>query len=115
MESMTRAKWSENACTRSSASPGMPITFTALATGGSGGYMYHWAFGDAMSADGAAVSHAYQSHGQYTVIVNVTDTLQGSATTSLTVVVAKLDVEATESATTVASGTAITFAASATG
>src|SRR5438309_282358 len=100
---------------RSSASPGMPITFTALATGGSGGYMYHWAFGDAMSADGAAVSHAYQSHGEYTVIVNVTDTLQGSATTSLTVVVAKLDVEATESATTVASGTAITFAASATG
>src|SRR5256885_1001985 len=100
---------------RSAASPGMPVTLTGLATGGSGGYIYRWAFGDGISADGAAVSHAYQSHGQYTAIVSVTDTLQGSATTSLTVIVAKLDVEATESATTVASGTAITFAASATG
>ncbi len=100
---------------RSAASPGMPITFTALAAGGSGGYIYTWAFGDGSSADGAAVSHAYQSHGQYTATVSVTDTLQGSATTSLTVIVAKLDVEATESTTTVASGTAITFAASASG
>src|SRR5205823_4414699 len=58
---------------RSAASPGMPITFTALAAGGSGGYIYNWAFGDGMSAVGAAVSHAYQSHGQYTATVSVTD------------------------------------------
>jgi probable HAF family extracellular repeat protein len=72
---------------RATTSPGKPIMLSARAAGGSGGFEYHWSFGDGSFAVGATVTHAYAFSGQYVVTVRVTDSLGGSASTFVLVIV----------------------------
>src|SRR5437016_1749395 len=97
------------------ASPGTRLSFTATATGGSGGYRYHWMFGDGSEADGAAVSHAYGSPGQYTASVIVHDSVGGTVEGSVTMTVAYLVAMATESTASATTADTITFTATAVG
>jgi PKD repeat protein len=67
---------------------GSPVTFQVTASGGTGNYAYNWSFGDGGSATGAAPSHIYQSGGNFTALVEVTDTgdhLVSGALVNLTV------------------------------
>jgi len=72
---------------RATTSPGKSITLSARAAGGSGGFEYHWSFGDGSFAVGATVTHAYAFSGQYVVTVRVTDSLGASASTFVLVTV----------------------------
>ena len=72
---------------RTNTEPGTPITFTATPSGGSGGFRYNWGFGDSSSGDGAVVTHAYASPGQYTAIVTTRDSAGGVAANTVTVTI----------------------------
>jgi PKD repeat protein len=56
-----------------SAKVGVPIQFTATASGGSGGTVYSWHLGDGTTSTSASVSHAYSTAGSFTAIVWVND------------------------------------------
>ena len=67
---------------------GQTVNLSATAAGSGGTLSYAWNFGDgSAAATGASVSHAYTTHGVYTVTLNVTDPVNGtlSATVSVTV------------------------------
>jgi probable HAF family extracellular repeat protein len=101
---------------RTTTSPGMPIEFRATATEGTGGYSFEWTFGEeGPGATGAVVSHAYQSTGDFTATVTVRDSVGGSGEDSVTVTVAHLIVTAEPTATSVETGQAVPFEATATG
>ncbi len=66
---------------------GDSVTFTATPTGGVGPYTIDWMFGDGQLANGTSVTHSYSSPGSFAVTAQVTDSLSGTATTALSVVV----------------------------
>jgi probable HAF family extracellular repeat protein len=100
---------------RATESPGKSITFSAAALGGSGGFAYHWVFGDDSTADGATVMHAFASAGLHTATVTATDSLGGSGSASVVVTVSSTSVIALSSATSASTGDTITFTASVSG
>ncbi len=51
----------------------LTVQFDAQASGGNGALTYQWSFGDGGSASIASPSHIYQTAGQYTATVVVTD------------------------------------------
>ena len=52
----------------------LAVTFTALASGGSGApYSYHWQFGDGAVASAANVTHTYTRVGTFVANITVTD------------------------------------------
>jgi len=68
-----------------SASPaaGNPVTFTAIASGGTAPYSYSWNFGDGSAAGtGSPVSYTYSTPANYTVALTVTDANAKTATAS---------------------------------
>lgn len=71
------------------AAPGVEITFDASSSTAEGYNdtitSYNWHFGDNQTGSGAIIKHTYQSPGNYTVILNVTDSEGFWNTTSQTV------------------------------
>lgn len=49
------------------------LSFAAAATGGAGGYTFHWLFGDGNVSGGESPTHRFSSAGTYTVTITVTD------------------------------------------
>ncbi len=68
---------------------GNSVTFTALASGGSGNYTIEWSFGDGTTGTGATANKTYTTIGTKNVTVTVTDTQLASntITQNLTVIV----------------------------
>ncbi len=66
---------------------GQSVSFSVNWSGGAPPILATWSFGDGTSGEGDAVAHTYDSPGNYTVQVNVTDALggQGSSTASIDV------------------------------
>jgi len=57
----------------------------ANVTGGTGTITESWSLGDGGSATGPSVDHSYVAAGNYSVLLNLTDSVNGSRTVSLTV------------------------------
>ena len=74
---------------------GMPVTFTAVAAGGTPPYSYAWAFGDGASATGSTASHAFVALGTHSVLLEVNDSVGGSISRHLSVDVLAAPVNAT--------------------
>jgi len=93
------------------------VTFDATSSYDPDGYIvsYAWDFGDDTTGTGNATTHSYADDGVYTVTLNVTDDDGLSSTTSAKVTVLNKPPIAsfTENATTVLTGEAISFNASA--
>jgi PKD repeat protein len=100
---------------RTSASPSTALTFRALTAGGTGTIAYAWAFGDGVSGVTNPIVHPYQYPGQYTVSLTVTDSVEGSDSTSLIVSIAPLTVIPFQSATSVGVTDSVFFTAFASG
>jgi len=62
---------------------GATITFTAVAAGGTGPYIYNWRLGDGSTASGTSIGHMYMKAGNYTVILTTTDYLGETTTSSM--------------------------------
>ncbi|WP_226022981.1 PVC-type heme-binding CxxCH protein [Halomicrobium salinisoli] len=77
----------EFAASSTSTAVGETVTFDASASSSPGGSItgYEWAFGDDTTATGESVSHAYDSAGEYTVTLTVTDDTGATDTASTTV------------------------------
>ena len=71
----------------SNPAPLLPVTFNAVATGGTQPYSYNWDFGDGSTATGASATHSYLLPGTYSVSLAVTDANGQSFVTSETVTV----------------------------
>jgi PKD domain/Galactose oxidase, central domain len=67
---------------------GFPVAFGAEVTGGVGSATYAWTFGDHFSGSGRTPAHTYSAAGDYTAVVNVTDSVGGVATASVAVEIA---------------------------
>ncbi len=59
--------------TPGSVTVGQTVAFTAAASGGLTPYVYSWSFGDDKNATGTMVNHTYNSSGNFTVTLTVTD------------------------------------------
>jgi PKD repeat protein len=99
---------------------GQSITFTAIATGGSGDYTYAWDFDNNGSTDASTeiAEYSYVAGGTYTVSLTITDTSDGADTETKTdyihvypALVAGCSADKEE----VATGEGITFNGTATG
>jgi PKD domain-containing protein len=70
---------------------GLPIQFTTnVSNPGSSALTYAWAFGDTATGTGAGPSHAYSTAGHYRVAVTGTDSVGGTAGSSVGVQIAPL-------------------------
>jgi len=58
------------------------ISFTGAAVGGTSPYTYSWNFGDGSSGTGQTPTHTYNTVGNFTVSLDVTDSLKASVVTS---------------------------------
>lgn len=58
---------------------GDPVGFSALASGGAGGYAFQWLFGDGDGANAANATHSFGSPGNYTISLWVNDSAGDSA------------------------------------
>jgi len=61
----------------------LTVSFSGSGSGGAGGYVYYWDFGDNTMTTGQSVQHVYPQLGTYSAILTVED----SATTTATAVV----------------------------
>lgn len=61
----------------------LAVNFTSNVTGGTPPYNYYWSFGDGSTSSSANPSHVYQSSGNYSVTLRVTDS-QGISQTGTT-------------------------------
>jgi PKD repeat protein len=68
-------------------SSGQSVIFTGTATGGLSPYTYGWNFGDGSSGTGQTLTHTYNTVGNFTVSLNVTDSLKTSVVTSQSIIV----------------------------
>jgi PKD repeat protein len=68
-------------------SSGQSVTFTGAATGGLSPYTYGWNFGDGSSGTGQTPTHIYNTVGNFTVSLDVTDSLKASVITSQSIIV----------------------------
>jgi DNA-binding beta-propeller fold protein YncE len=67
--------------------PGVPVSLTAVASGGAAPYNYTWTLGDGAIAFGESLSHPYARAGVYPVRLTLTDALGGVAGAEATVTV----------------------------
>jgi PKD repeat protein len=104
-----------NASTRAAA-PGIALSFQSYPQNGSGSYLTtSWQFGDGHTAVGPNVSHAYATPGSFVVNVTVEDSNGASRSASVTVGISAIQVQVVSEPTTLRTGVATTFSASATG
>ncbi|HEX9613419.1 MAG TPA: PKD domain-containing protein [Candidatus Bathyarchaeia archaeon] len=61
---------------------GQSVVFTGTATGGLSPYTYGWNFGDGSSGSGQTPTYTYNTVGNFTVSLDVTDSLKASVITS---------------------------------
>ena len=54
------------------------VSFTAVASGGTGPYAYSWSFGDGSTGTGLTTTHTYTASGSYPVTLSVADSAGGS-------------------------------------
>ncbi len=73
----------------SSASVNSPITFTAVASGGLGGFSYHWSGDDGLTGDATSTAHSFSTAGEKQANVTVTSGAD-SASTSCTATVTEI-------------------------
>ncbi len=96
--------------------PGEPLTWAAVASGGTPPYTFNWDFGDGSSGTGFRVLHIYSSPGLFMVVLRVTDVNGNVATTNGPLRVASVPVHVDFSfPTPVTQGTGIGFNATVTG
>ncbi len=96
--------------------PGEPITWTAVASGGTPPYTFSWDFGDGTTGTGSQVTHTYSSAGVFMVVLRVMDAGGFVATTNGPLRVASVPVHVDFSfPTPVTQGTGIGFNATVTG
>ncbi|MCI4366895.1 MAG: PKD domain-containing protein [Thermoplasmata archaeon] len=57
-----------------------PVQFDGIAGGGTGVFTFNWSFGDGGTGTGAMPSHVYTSAGNYTALLEVTDSGDGLTT-----------------------------------
>ncbi len=63
------------------------VSFSASASGGTGGLTYAWDFGDSTTGSGAATTHTYAAPGIFNAVVTVTDTVNATTTGNVSVTV----------------------------
>lgn len=98
--------------------PDTDLAFSAVPSNGSRVYLqYDWTFGDGGSSTGplSSVSHTFARAGQFTVALEVIDTLGGSARASVGVDISNITVSVGSAPTSVTAGAPLAFNASATG
>jgi len=100
---------------RMAVAPAIPLTFSALTTGGTGAVTITWVFGDNSALAGTTVTHAYRDAGQYSVLVQGRDEAGGTVSANIPVTIADLLVSGTSTASSAAPGAAITFISVASG
>jgi PKD repeat protein len=66
------------------------VTFSAVVFGGTAPFVYVWNFGDGMPGGGNPVTHSFQTKGNYSVTVTVTDSNAQSITASQAISVMSL-------------------------
>lgn len=70
----------------------LSVAFTSQASGGSGSYIYDWAFGDGQTSALRDPTHIYNAAGTYNPALIVTDTLGSTATATTALVVSPAQV-----------------------
>jgi PKD repeat protein len=94
----------------------LTVQFTGSATGGSGSYSYSWSFGDGGTSTSQNPSHTYNSAGQYTVVLNVTDSTGTTAAAGTVITVsAPLSASASANRTVGTAPLSVRFSGSASG
>ena len=89
---------------------GLPVSFTAIAFGGTAPLSYGWTFGDGASSDLPTVNHTYAAAGAYVINVTLADSLGVSVHNSTQLVVhGVFRINATASETRVVNGTPVAF------
>jgi PKD repeat protein len=66
---------------------GQPVSSSSAASGGSDSFTYAWTFDDGGTGTGANPTYVYNTAGHYTATVTATDTLGGSQSASVAVIV----------------------------
>jgi PKD repeat protein len=65
----------------------IPISFTSIASGGTGGYSYSWTLNGDQLSTSADFDHSFASPGSYTLDVKVTDSAGGTDSASVSVTI----------------------------
>ena len=99
---------------------GVPVTFVASTSGGTGGYSYSWNFGDSSTATGNPASHTYTTAGSLTVTLTVTDSSMTQTTIAQIITVSPstpmpFSTSFTMSSTSAQAGQPVVFSATASG
>jgi len=63
--------------------PGVPVSFSATASGGVSPYSFAWNFGDGYTGSGSSITHTYSSQGNYTVTLKVQDSASPTPNTTV--------------------------------
>jgi len=101
---------------KTSVDVGSALTFSSTSSGGVSPYTYNWSFADGKHASGASTSYTYTAAGTYKVVLNLTDLLGFTATSSVTVTVnPAVSGTASGTPTTVTAGGSVSFTAAGSG
>ena len=94
------------------ADAGVPVSFAITSTGGVGGLICNWSFGDSWSASKCNTIHTYATTGSFTARLTATDTLGVTSLASLPIGVnVAPSVNFTSSPATPTTGQSVTFTA----
>ncbi|OLD08653.1 MAG: hypothetical protein AUI95_02635 [Crenarchaeota archaeon 13_1_40CM_3_52_4] len=94
------------------ADAGVPVSFAITSTGGVGGLVCNWSFGDSWSASKCNTIHTYATTGSFTARLTATDTLGVTSLASLPIGVnVAPSVNFTSSPATPTTGQSVTFTA----